>query len=315
VPNTGSCATGTNGLQVYGNIFQRVVASCGGGTFAYDVFTPGGSTCGSNAKLCTVTFAQPVPAFGGAKPDGHLASSDTCATDAADPVRFPAVDADGESRPVGVAPDAGMDELGGVVTPPPADTTSPLVSLTAPAAGATVSGQTTVTASASDNVGVVEVTFMVDGLSVGSVGVPPYSLVWASTSVPDGSHTITAVARDAAGNSASSAAVAVTVSNSSPPQTTVTNLTRPTISGSAVRGATLLLSNGTWRGSPTSFLYSWQRCNTDGTGCANIAGATSASYRVQSVDRGRKLRGSVTASNGTSSASAFSDLTATVRRN
>jgi hypothetical protein len=411
VPNAGSCATGASGLQVYGNIFQRVVASCGGGTFAFNVFAPGGSTCGSNAKLCTVIFAQPVPGFGGGKPDGHLASSDTCAKDAADPVRFPAVDADGDPRPVGAAPDAGMDELAGAVPPPadttppavsltaPADgatvsgtvtitadasdnvgvsgvsfkvdgvlvgaddtaspysvswasgsvangshtlsavardaagnsatsttvsvtvnnapapdTTPPLVSVTAPAAGATVSGQTTITANASDNVGVVGVTFMVDGLTIGSeVTVAPYSLAWDSASVPDGSHTVTALARDAAGNTASSAGVAVTVSNAPPPQT-VTNLTRPTISGSATVGNTLVLSTGTWNGSPTSFVYGWQRCNQDGTGCVRIAGATSASYRIQSTDRGKKLRGMVTASSNSSSASAFSDLTATVRR-
>ena len=155
---------------------------------------------------------------------------------------------------------------------------------------------------------------MVDGLTIGGeVTLAPYSLAWDSTSVPDGSHTITALARDAAGNTATSAAVTVTVSNAPPPPpTTVTNLTRPTISGSALQGNTLTLSTGTWNGSPTSFLYSWQRCNTDGTGCANIAGATNASYRVQSSDRLKRLRGVVTASNGSSSASAFSDLTATI---
>src|SRR5207253_2143267 len=83
--------------------------------------------------------------------------------------------------------------------------------------------------------------------------VAPYSLAWDSTSVPDGSHTITALARDAAGNTATTAAVTVTVSNAPPPPpTTVTNLTRPTISGSALQGTTLTLSTGTWTVSRTT---------------------------------------------------------------
>src|SRR5262249_61243857 len=115
----GTGATGTNGLQVYGNIFAQPASSCGGGTFAYDVFAPGGSSCGTNAKLCSVSFAQPVPAFGGGKPDGHLASSDTCAKDAADPGRFPALDVDGGTRPGGPPPDAGPDRPARAPRAPP----------------------------------------------------------------------------------------------------------------------------------------------------------------------------------------------------
>ena len=44
-----------------------------------------------------------------------------------------------------------------------ADTTPPTVSVTAPAAGATVSGSVTVSAGASDNTGVAGVQFKVDG--------------------------------------------------------------------------------------------------------------------------------------------------------
>src|SRR5688572_2512970 len=49
---------------------------------------------------------------------------------------------------------------------PPPDTTPPTVSITSPASGATVSGTTTVSASASDNVGVAGVQFFVDGSAV-----------------------------------------------------------------------------------------------------------------------------------------------------
>ena len=62
--------------------------------------------------------------------------------------------------------------------PPPTDTTPPTVALTQPANGATVSGTTTVTASASDNVGVVGVQFKLDGANLGAeVSVSPYSLI------------------------------------------------------------------------------------------------------------------------------------------
>jgi hypothetical protein len=95
------------------------------------------------------------------------------------------------------------------------DNTAPNVSVTGPAAGSTVSGTVTVTASASDNVGVVGVTFKVDNTTIGSEDTTsPYSVSLDTTGLSNGSHTLTAVARDAAGNSSTSAGVTVTVSNS-----------------------------------------------------------------------------------------------------
>ena len=103
-------------------------------------------------------------------------------------------------------------------TPPPPDTTPPTVSITAPSNGATVKGTVTVTASASDNVGVVGVQFLLDNGVNGSVDVTtaPYSVPWNTATASDGPHTITAVARDAAGNT-KSATVTVTVANAAPP--------------------------------------------------------------------------------------------------
>src|SRR5256712_3642085 len=102
-------------------------------------------------------------------------------------------------------------------TAAPPDTTPPAVSMTAPAAGATVSGTVTVSATATDNVGVVGVQFKVDGANLGAeVTAAPYSLLWNTTLVASGSHSLTAVARDAAGNTATSTAVAVPVDNAAP---------------------------------------------------------------------------------------------------
>lgn len=98
-----------------------------------------------------------------------------------------------------------------------ADTTAPAVSVTAPTNGATVSGTVSVTASASDNVGVAGVQLRLDGATLGSeVTTAPYTTSWDTTKAPNGSHLLTAVARDAAGNTTTSSAVAVTVSNAVP---------------------------------------------------------------------------------------------------
>jgi uncharacterized protein DUF4082/Big-like domain-containing protein len=100
----------------------------------------------------------------------------------------------------------------------PSDTTPPTVTLTSPTAGATVSGTTTLSATASDDVGVTSVQFKVDGADVGSaVTTAPYSASWDTTTATAGVHVLTAVARDAAGNTTTSAAVIVTVANSPPP--------------------------------------------------------------------------------------------------
>src|SRR5690242_2038625 len=96
---------------------------------------------------------------------------------------------------------------------PPPDTTPPSVSVTSPASGATVSNTITLQASASDNVRVAGVQFFVDGAARGSEDTTaPYSTSWDTTAGSNGSHNITARARDAAGNTRISGAVPVTVS-------------------------------------------------------------------------------------------------------
>jgi glucose/arabinose dehydrogenase/PKD repeat protein/chitodextrinase len=97
------------------------------------------------------------------------------------------------------------------------DTTAPTVSISAPAQGATVSGTIAVNATASDNVSVAGVQFKLDGANLGAEGtVSPYSANWNTTITTNGTHTLTAIARDASGNTATSTAVNVTVSNTPP---------------------------------------------------------------------------------------------------
>jgi hypothetical protein len=117
---------------------------------------------------------------------------------------------------------------------PPPDTMPPTVGITSPGNGATVSGTVTVSASASDNVGVVGVQFFIDGIALGAEDTTaPYSISWNTMDTANGSHTLTARARDAAGNIATSAPVSVTVSNdTTPPAVTITS----PASGSTVAG-------------------------------------------------------------------------------
>ncbi|MHB8911078.1 MAG: Ig-like domain-containing protein [Lysobacter sp.] len=101
----------------------------------------------------------------------------------------------------------------------PADTTPPTVS----ASEAGSSGTITLSANASDNVGVSNVEFHVDGVLKGSDATAPYAMTLDSTTLADGGHSLTAKAFDAAGNSTTSAAVSFTVSNTAPPVERIVN--------------------------------------------------------------------------------------------
>ena len=94
-----------------------------------------------------------------------------------------------------------------------ADTTPPVTSVTAPAAGSTVSGTVTVTATASDNVGVKKIEIYLDDALLSSGTASPFSTSWNTASVANASHTLTSKAYDAAGNVGTSNPISVTVNN------------------------------------------------------------------------------------------------------
>ncbi|MBI3885758.1 MAG: glycoside hydrolase family 9 protein [Opitutae bacterium] len=128
--------------------------------------------------------------------------------------------------------------------PPPSDTTAPTVSLSSPANGSTVTGGSiSVTANAADNVGVAGVQFKLDGANLGTeVTAAPFTFSWDTTKSANGVHTLAAVARDAAGNTATATSVTVTVSN------IVVDSTAPTVSvsapanGSTVSGGSVIVT-------------------------------------------------------------------------
>jgi fibronectin type 3 domain-containing protein len=85
------------------------------------------------------------------------------------------------------------------------------------------------------------------------------------------------------------------------------NSSEPTISGVAREGETLTADPGTWSGAdPISYAYQWQRCDSSGGSCLDVASATEQSYTATASDVGARLRVTVTASNAAGSASAAS---------
>ncbi len=100
----------------------------------------------------------------------------------------------------------------------PSDTTSPTVSISSPSSGAVVSNTIPISAVAADSVGVIGVQFKIDGVNVGIEDISsPYSINWNTTTFSNGDHSISATARDAAGNTKTSQSVSVTVTNTIDP--------------------------------------------------------------------------------------------------
>ena len=92
---------------------------------------------------------------------------------------------------------------------------APTASVTAPANGATVSGNVEIDAAGAPGAGatLVKIELRVDDAVVGSSTTSPAQAFWQSTDVPDGNHTVTARAVDSNGSSTTSTAVVVTVHN------------------------------------------------------------------------------------------------------
>jgi chitodextrinase len=95
------------------------------------------------------------------------------------------------------------------VTATAPDTTPPQTAITSPADGASLFGATTVTATATDDRTVKSVILKVDGVTVDTDTSAPYSFNWDAS--VEGTHVLTTIAEDMAGNTGTSAAVNVTV--------------------------------------------------------------------------------------------------------
>ena len=94
------------------------------------------------------------------------------------------------------------------------DTSAPLVSITSPGSGTTLTGIVPVNVSATDNVGVTKVALYAKGVLIATDLTPQYSFSWDTRTVGDGAASLVAKAYDGAGNIASSVSISVTVANS-----------------------------------------------------------------------------------------------------
>lgn len=124
----------------------------------------------------------------------------------------------------------------GTASTPPTDN-PPSVNLTAPSQGGTVSGTVLVTAAASDDKGVVQVEFLVDGARIGldTQSSDGWSASWNAAAAADGQHTITAKATDTAGKTASDAITVIVKNADAAPTVQITNPQKgATVSGVVV---------------------------------------------------------------------------------
>jgi hypothetical protein len=71
----------------------------------------------------------------------------------------------------------------------------------------------------------------------------------------------------------------------------------PTISGTATQEQSLTESHAAWSNKPTGYSYQWQRCDSEGDNCQNIAGAVGQTYMLTAADVGSTLHVRETATN------------------
>jgi hypothetical protein len=97
------------------------------------------------------------------------------------------------------------------------DASAPIISFIqppTPKSGDTVSGTVSLSANASDDIGVTKVEFLVNGVVLGTVSASPYTVTWNTALTANGSASITAKAYDGSGNVTTTSAVSVTINNS-----------------------------------------------------------------------------------------------------
>jgi cytochrome c peroxidase len=123
------------------------------------------------------------------------------------------------------------------------DTENPTVSILAPASGSIVAGQVTISADASDDVGIDKVIFTMGTTEIGQAVAAPFNQGLDTTTFTDGDHQITVTAVDPSGNSGV-ASVTLTVNNTPAPDTTKPTVTiLSPVAGSTASGTVTISAN------------------------------------------------------------------------
>jgi hypothetical protein len=124
-------------------------------------------------------------------------------------------------------------------------------------------------------------------------------------------YTVTLTALGVPSTPAANAEITITVPAAPPPPVATSP---PTISGAATQGQTLTEAHGTWSNGPTGYSYQWERCNSAGSSCQAIAGATGQTYKLAAADVKHTLTVQEAASNVSGAGSpAISNATSVVR--
>lgn len=118
---------------------------------------------------------------------------------------------------------------------PSIDVIPPQVTITFPLIASSVNNSVTLSATATDNVGVSKVEFYVNGTLHSTDTTDPYAFTWNTSAIANGTYTLSAKAYDAAGNVGQSAGVTITVNNDKTPPTAA--ITSP-VGGATVLGTT-----------------------------------------------------------------------------
>lgn len=163
------------------------------------------------------------------------------------------------------------------------DVTAPSTSITSPASGATVSGTTTVAASASDDRGIARVEFYLDDVLQSTSTTSPYAWSWNTTTAANGTHALTSRAYDGAGNTAASAPVGVTVSNTA--DTTAPTAPTNLIVTQGTRALTLAWQASTDNVGVTGYQI-WRATSVSGP-FTQITTATTTGYTNTGLRKGR----------------------------
>lgn len=116
--------------------------------------------------------------------------------------------------------------------PPTQEDARPTVRITTTRLAAILSGTVLLEAEAIDDFGVATVEFLVDGTTVGVDNQAPFAVFWNTALVPDGPHTLQAIATDSSRQSAGQT-ITVVVDNS-PPELSIA----APLSGESLRGTT-----------------------------------------------------------------------------
>ncbi|MDC0709181.1 Ig-like domain-containing protein [Stigmatella sp. ncwal1] len=257
-PNTIDGCLDASGLdQVYSERIQRITVTRVGGEFLagnrrarIDVLVYGDTVAtdaldlysASDATRPSWTYLTTVPA---AIYGAHWLSAEVVLPAGnlqAVRAQFRVGSANSSASPCSVGARDDHDDLVFAVGPP-TDAFPPTVKLltphdNAPYSHALVGGQVRVSASAEDDLAVERVEFFADGTLIGTDTSEPYEVLWNSSAVADGSHSLTAKAFDPAGRSTTSHAVVVTTDNTGPSATLLSPTHGALLRGNVVLDAT-----------------------------------------------------------------------------